>query len=240
MSATHGHALSAVVALFLAIHAPLILAGDPPDLASNPVTGWVESVDIATDSGDRVRHAEDGPTALGGSDQLISTDAGISPRIACRADGQTWIVWWRDADPDQVHFRYRDASTSAWSDEGLVSESNEPGRHPELVIDGTTTWVAFETDDGLDTGVSVRAVTDSPEPFDTQVTIATTDFDGDVAVMIHAELGHLWVTWVDSPDDVGWSEYDHTGDIWALPQYEPYEGHFKVALEAIQAIVHGN
>lgn len=40
--------------------------------------------------------------------------------------------------------------------------------------------------------------------------------------MIHADSGNLWVTWIDSTDDVGWVEYDRVSETWSAAAYEPY------------------
>ena len=55
---------------------------DVPDLELNPVSGNVESVDIATGSNDRVQHVEDEGQGERGSSTLVSTASAANPRIA--------------------------------------------------------------------------------------------------------------------------------------------------------------
>jgi len=230
-----------VAAAFVVSSAGAIGASEPPDLELNPVTGFVESVDIAEQSGDRVRHVVDEGQAGSRTATLISAASGASPRIAISGDGDSWVVWWRDSSTDEVRYTYFDSSTGTWNAEAVISESDEDSRYPELVHHASTTWVAFEAEDGSgDTIIAVTGVIDSPEPFGTRVAIASTDFSGELDVQIQTASGHLWVTWVDSASEVGWSEYDPVSGTWDSPDYEDYTGStVKAARESIQAEIVG-
>jgi hypothetical protein len=41
-------------------------------------------------------------------------------------------------------------------------------------------------------------------------------------IRLHAESGHLWLTWTDSSSYVGYSEYIYGSQYWALPSRESY------------------
>jgi hypothetical protein len=138
------------------------------------------------------------------------------------ASGDTWVVWWRDADSDQVLIR-KHVYGGGWNDEELVSIEGDDSRDPEITYDGTNPWVIFESDDTAGTSVDVRAIHDDPNPFGALTSIATTSYSGDLNVLIHADGGHLWATWVDSASEVGWSEYDYASETWELVSYESYE-----------------
>ena len=68
----------------------------PPDLEFNPVSGYVESVDIDSDSNDRVRYVEDEGQGERGSATLVpaasAAASAADPRIAIDTNSDTWVV----------------------------------------------------------------------------------------------------------------------------------------------------
>jgi len=242
MTAIESRMLITASVLIAVVATGALGATEPPDLEQNQVTGYVESVDIAPLSGNRVRHVEDqGPTGSRTA-TLISTAAGSSPRIAIKSNGDSWVVWWRNTSTDEIRYSFYDVSASTWRSEAVISESDEDSSYPELAHEGSTTWVVFEADDGSgETTIAVSSIIDSPEPFGARVAIASTDFSGELDVQIQVYSGHLWVTWVDSSSEVGWSEYDHNSETWDSPEYEDYTGStVKAARESILEGVVGN
>lgn len=211
------------------------LADEAPDLELNPVTGFLESVDIATGAGHRVRHVVDKGQGGGRTSSYASSSAARSPRIAIRSTGESWVVWWEDAATDRVLYARRNPDTGAWTTEAVLSASGEDSQYPEIVHNGSTAWVAYQVASGTSTSIEVRSVIDDPEPIDV---IATTTFTGDVDVLVHAESNHVWVTWVDSASYVGWSE--RQSSAWATAQYQSYAGStVEAARAAIRATVLG-
>jgi hypothetical protein len=91
-----------------------------------------------------------------------------------------------------------------------------------VVHDGELAWVAYEFEDGSDTGIAVNAIIEDPDPLSPRVLVATTDFDQERDVEIHYEANHLWVSWIDSASEVGWSEYDYQAQDWSTTDYESY------------------
>lgn len=209
--------------LFIVASMSGAVAGEPPDLELNPVTGYLESVDVADDSSSRIRHLVDEGQGGRRTSELISSGAGWSPRIAITASGKSWVVWWEDSASDEVYCRTRSGEPGTWSAVRRVSSVGEEGRHPEIVHHNGTAWIAYEiTGSGGTKSVAVLGTIDDPEPIPTRTVIATTLWNGDVDVLIHAEPSHVWATWVDSSTHLGWSEWSSATGLWQLPQYESY------------------
>jgi len=216
--------LRVLAILLLSLVASAAAFADMPDLELNPSTGNLESVDTDAAKGERVRHVIDpGQGGLRVS-TLVSTDGGDAPRIAITSSGNTWVVWWQDSDVDQVLWTVRDLGTGTWSQQKVLSDTDVDSRAPEIVHAFSKAWIVYEASDSGITSVTIASITDSPEPIDAGTAVATTDYGGDVDVRIHAESGNLWVTWVDSSTEVGWSEWDATNEEWTAPDYESYEG----------------
>ena len=218
-------------------------ADDPLDSEFNPASGSIESVlSKATGGVTDIRHSVDpGQGAPTVSFALTSNPApDLAPRIAIEADGRAGVTWWRDGAVDTVHARTRDAATKTWTAETAVSDPTVDARNPEIVSDGTDLWVAFEADaGGGDTAVQVRGIRDDPDPI---VMIAPyVSFGGDLDTLIHFAEGDLWVTWVDSGSEVGWSTHDAATDTWSVPAYESYANDsIEDARARVRSTVHGN
>jgi len=242
---SHSRFCSACLAVLLSLlvaTGPSRAVDDPPDVEINPLNGLIEVTDAFLDGGDyEIRHVVK-PSSGPALEEVVLTDdaAGdLGSRIDIKPNGETWVVWWRDSAVDEVLYRVRDFQTGAWTAEARISSQGVGSRHPEIVHDGATTWVAFETDHVAGTALAVSATNDSPEPFPTATIVAATDFTGNPDVLIESTLGHVWITWVDSADKVGWSEYDHGTGLWSEPQLEPYGEKVEDAREAIRTTVLG-
>lgn len=219
-------------------------ASDPPDAEANPVSGSIELADSFLDGADyEVRYAvthDPGETP----EAVILSDSGssdLAPRIDIKSDGETWVVWWRDSATDEVVYRVKDYEAGTWSSEGRISGEGESGRHPSITHNGSRTWVTYETDTISGTGVAVASTVDGAEPFPTATIVATTTSTGSPDVLVRAESNSVWVSWVDSATEVGWSEYDASSGQWSAPSYESYASTtVKQARQNIRAIVLSN
>ncbi len=224
-----------------ALASSTLLAVDPPDSKVNPQSGNIEIADptwsgfsydinyVINDRGSAESHS-------------IASNAldDRAPRMAIAANGDAWVVWWRDDSTDQVFVRERDYSTGTWSAERTVGQTGESGQSPFVVHDGVDAWVAYEIASSGDTDIAVGVITDDPEPISRNI-VASTGNTGARDVRLHAESGKLWVTWIESSDRVGWSEYDATGDVWAFADYELYvNDSVEQARARIQDTVLGN
>jgi len=210
---------------FVSLCTPAALATDPPDAEVNPKNGYIETTDATWETSQYdIRHVSDPGGGLGRDLSSVSTDPldDMAPRLAISSDGDTWVTWYRDGTVDKVYVRKRTYPGGSWDDELLVSEKTENSRRPEIVHDGTNAWVAFEFEETGGTGIGVNAVIDDPNPIGVRISLGTTSYTGDVAVLMHTESGNLWVTWVDSVNEVGWSEYDYGTQTWGLADYESY------------------
>jgi hypothetical protein len=207
----------------LALLAASTVTAAGPDLEANPVSGNVESVDLDTDVGNRVRHTDDEGHGGERVTTLVSEVGGLQPRIAIdRTIGNSWVVWWTDGVTDQVRYAKRDILTGSWSGEAVISPSGAQSRHPEIVHDGEFAWIAHEIH-GAEVSIAVVGITDDPEPFGSWI-LDTTPYTGDVDVLVHTEANHVWVTWVDSATHVGWSEWDAATESWSQSQFLSYAG----------------
>lgn len=221
------------------------IASEPPDSEINFATGDIESVDTIEESGIRqIRHVTDPGQGAPAVAFLLTTSPSDdrSPRIAIEGSGRARVTWWRDGAEDVVLLRTRDLQTGLWSAEQRVSEPGESSRNPEIVTDGTGIWLAFEYDaPGGGTGIGVSSIFDDPEPFPTRRPVETTSYAGDVDVLAHAEGGKVWISWVHSAIDVGWSRYDAATDTWSVTALESYlQDDVGAARERIRTQILGN
>jgi len=196
---------------------------DPPDLEINTLTGLVETVD-ATWSGSNfnVRYSViNGAGSLTSTVILTANSADdLDPRIAINPGGNAYVVWWRDAATDKIVFRKRTLATGAWGAEQAVGLSNESSSRPRIAIASGSPWVAYQIQGPRTRNIGVQIIDDSPEPFRT--ILGTTSFGGDLDVQINSVAGHLWVTWVDSAQRVGYAEYAFDKRVWLPTGYESF------------------
>jgi len=201
-------------------------ASDPPDSELNPVSGKIETVDSSDDAGNYdLRFVADPGGGCARSIFPLTTDAldDLAPRLTITAEGDTWVVWWRDGEIDSVLARKRTLATDSWSEEITVGDKLESGSRPEIVHDGSAAWVAYEIDGpALETTIAVGVIHDDPDPVTTRETVDTTGYTGDRDLSIVFADGHLWVSWVDSATEVAWSEYDYATESWGAVGYESY------------------
>jgi len=215
-----------VFTFLLVLIGALALAEELPDSEINFQSGDIESVGSIPRGGNLdVRHVVDPGQGSPKIPVILtsSTSDDHSPRIAIEAGGDTWVVWWRDGSTDEIRCLKRDYSTGTWTSEQVISSSSEDSRDPAIVLDSDSAWVAYEieTSSGTDIGV-VASATDDPWPFPGRSIVASTAFSGNVDVSIHEDSGSVWVTWVDSSDEVGWREYSYEDEDWLSASYESY------------------
>lgn len=213
--------LLGTVCLTASLAADAVHASDPPASAVNPVDSEIETVETWWGgTGYDIRHTD--PNGGQSLITVLSThaDTDRGARILINPAGDTWVAWWRDGATDEVLYRKRASGASSWSLEEVVSPSDDDASRPHLVWDGTSAWIVFVADPGGGADRRIRAATifEDPVPFG----VASTSFAGDLDPRIHHDDGHLWVTWVDSSDDLGWSEYDYASRTWGTVGYEGY------------------
>jgi hypothetical protein len=200
-------------------------APDPPDSGINPATGHIEITDSVWVGSDYdVRHVVN--TACGRNrDILIVSDDPKDdrrPRILIEPAGDTWVTWWREGGSDVVLARKRSLATGSWSVERVVSLAAEGGRNPAIAHDGSRAWIAYEFGAVGERSIAVGIINDDPDPIGQRAVVATTDRDAALDLLVHAETGRLWLTWIDGDVEVGWSWYEAETETWSLPAYENY------------------
>jgi hypothetical protein len=205
----------------LAAAAPLVV--DPPDVELNAATGLIETVDAMwSGSNFNVRFTE--VTVAGELTYtflLTSNSANdVDPRIACAANGDLVVVWWRDLTTDALIFRKRSLVSGTWSLEKPLGAVNESSSHPRVVYVGGKSWVVYQIQKSGTRSVGAQIIDDDSEPM--RSIVATTNYGGDLDLQITYEGGHLWTTWIDSASRVGYSEYNFTTQLWSGVAVESY------------------
>lgn len=209
--------------------AAVALDAEVPDSAVNPVSGRIEIADPVWSGGSYDVHyvinagVQQTPNIFAVADSPLDDRR---PRMALAPDGDAWVVWWRDAEPDRVLVRKRTQADGTWSDEVVLSDPEVGSRDPHVAHEGNGAWVVFAAGVPLGTDVVVCSLGDEPDPLGMPVAVATAKIGCSEGIdpRIDAEDGHLWVSWIDSPDEVGWSEYDHASGVWGAAVYETYTG----------------
>jgi hypothetical protein len=196
---------------------------DPPDARVNPVSLLIETVD-ATWSGTNFNVRYTAAAADGGQTTsfLLTTNVAndVDPRIGISSEGDTTIVWWRDLSTDQVVYRTHYFATGTWTPEWVAGGVGQSNSHPRVIYAGGKPWMAYQVQNPKSRSVAAQIIDDHPEPITSIV--ATTTYSGDLDIRLHAESGHLWLTWIDSSSNLGYSEYLYGSQYWSLPSREPY------------------
>ena len=210
---------------------------DPPDVDINVLSDEIETVD-ATWSGSNynVRYTLSTSDGELTSSLLLTTNAAndLDPRIASLSAGDAVVVWWRDLAKDAVVYRKRDFETGAWSGERFAGTATQSNSRPRIIYAGDETWVAYQIQNSKNRSVGCQIIDETPEPIPSIV--ATTAYSGDLDIRLHAESGHLWVTWIDSSSYIGYAEYLYDMHDWAVPAREPFAaGAVSAALSRIRS-----
>ncbi len=202
-----------------------VVVCDLPDSELNPLSRNIETaIPQLAGSNQDIRYAIDpgiGSLAVSYSVTVHPLDD-RNPRLTIAANGDAWVVWWRDDAIDKVLYRKRSFSDGSWSSERTLSLAGESSRNPVAVHDGANTWVVYEYTSGGFKHIAVNITIDEPDPIGCRTPVADTDFTGDIQALVHAESGHLWVTWVDGPTYVGYSVYNYASHTWSAPAFESY------------------
>lgn len=213
---------------------------DPPDARVNPVSELIETVDTTwSGSNYNVRYTQltsDGEQTA--SFLLTNNPANdVDPRIADAPSGDIAVAWWRDLATDAIVYRKRSFTTGAWTVE-RVAGGKTSNSHPRVIYAGDKPWVAYQIQNAKNRSVGAQIIDDDPEPICS--IIATTPYAGSLDIRLHAESGHLWVTWIDAASSVGYSEFNYTTHLWSLPARESFAADtVSAALSRIQTRILG-
>lgn len=200
-------------------------AVDPPDLRFNLQSGLIETVDSTWSGSDyNVRYTVTTGDGWQSTSSLLSTNPAndLDPRIVLSSSGDACVAWWRDRVPNTIVFRKRVFATGVWSVEHPVGLSTESNSRPRLVYAGARIWVAYQIQSAKSRSVGVQIIDDDPEPV--RSIVASTSYQGDLDIQLQAESGHLWVSWIDTNQRVGYSEYLYEKQLWSAPMFEKFVG----------------
>lgn len=213
-------ALAAVAAA--ASSAPSARATAPPDSATNPQSGYIETASIAWNGHDVVR-----VTVNRGSLPSVTTtletclDECDEPRIAIDGSGATWVAWSRTSAGEIVVRRHAYGATS-WSAAVVVSGSGEYAAHPSIAVAGSTLAVAYVTESESSSSVHAGIISDEPTPIAGMTLGSTGTESASVDARVSSESGDTWVTWIDDSGDVAWSQRDPSTGEWSAPSYQEH------------------
>ena len=213
---------------------------DPPDARVNPVSELIETVD-ATWSGSNynVRYTQLTSTGDQTASFLLTNNPAndVDPRIATASNGDNAVAWWRDLATDAIVYRKRSFATGTWSPE-RVAGGKTSNSHPRIVYAGDKPWVAYQIQNAKSRSIGCQIIDDDPEPI--SAIVATTSYAGSLDIRLHAESGHLWVTWIDAASYVGYSEFNYNMHLWSLPARESFAADSaSAALSRIQSRILG-
>jgi hypothetical protein len=195
---------------------------DPPDARVNPVSSLIETVDAAwSGTNYNVRYTATTIDGVQTASYLLTANAAndMDPRLALSSTGDTTVVWWRDLSTDVILYRKYLLTTGSWSAERVAGGTGS-NSHPRVIYASDKPWVAYQIQNPKSRCIAAQVIDDIPEPIPSIV--ATTAFSGDLDIRLHAESGHLWLTWIDSSSYVGYSEYLYGSQYWAIPGREAY------------------
>jgi hypothetical protein len=217
--------LSALLAVVGTVFATT--TADPPDSRSNTVTGAIETADSPwSGTNYNIRHVINSGNGNSLLITMLTSDTfnNLGARVLINpVSGDSWVAWWRDAAVDQVVVRRHISATGAWTGARVQSTSIEGSRRPSVAFDGSRPWIAYEADGSSGgTRVEAKVIEDDPAPFVTATVVGTSSNSGATDVLIQAESGRLWLSWVDSATQVGWSRYNTGTGTWGAPSYESY------------------
>jgi hypothetical protein len=204
-----------------------VTSADAPDSHVNNISGTIETADTPwSGTNYNVRHVINSGNGNSLLITMLSSDTlnNLGARVLINSvNGDSWVAWWRDTAIDQVIVRKRSNATGAWTAARAQSAALDGSRHPSVAFDGTRPWIAFEDDVvGGGTRLEAKVIEDDPAPFVTATVVGTTSNTGATDVLIQAESGRLWLSWVDSATQVGWSRYDYGTSMWSAPAFESY------------------
>lgn len=138
------------------------------------------------------------------------------------SNGDVHLFWWVDDGAPKIMHSVAPADLSSWSTPAQVSQSAEEACRPHGVFHDGELYVAYEVHDyGFEQ--TPRQIVLSRREGSTFVpeVVAITHNGDEVRPEVHSHSGRIWVDWIDSDAEMGWTRKDLQGQ-WEPLQYEPY------------------
>lgn len=212
-------------------------------IVSNPIDNNPEAVWSAkgdSDASYEIRYSYLDRTEWISSTTLTSDSVDdYDPNLVFDSNGNRKVIWWADEDYDRIKYSASPASGGSWSDPIIVSNPSENCRYPSIVVHESKVHISYERiNSSGDRSVltsSEEGLTPWPENH-----VALTQRTANLLTRMHSVAGHLWVDWIDSDSDIGYSQF--IGGTWESPQYESYSGEDDIvdARQRIRQAIVGN
>lgn len=236
------------VALFMTLAtatAPTFPCGSMTVEAVNPVTGRAERVCAEWDGHDHEIYWYEQNESGAWSARTRLTDNvadDVSPQLAFDSSGGTGVVWRESRAGGVILYRGRKGS-GEWQDACVpVSAEGDDASAPRVVFHEETAWVGWhEIAPGGEVLLRGGFGT-SPQPwplvFDLTPSLVV-GVPGRLDLEINSEHGHLWLVWTDSPERLGYSEWDELDRSWEATRHEIFSGESdrQAAKERVRAAV---
>ncbi|ANM31683.1 hypothetical protein ABI59_22185 [Acidobacteria bacterium Mor1] len=152
------------------------------------------------------------------------------------ATGDVHLFWWVDDSTPAVLHSVAPQDLSSWSVPDVVSSPTEASLRPFGTMHNGNLYVAYEVHD-YGYGATPRQIVLSQDIEGTFVPqiVTVTSYDGTIAPQVHSSNGKLWVDWIDSDDEAGWSRMG-AGGQWEPVQLMPYDDEMELRYHVRGAI----
>jgi hypothetical protein len=196
----------------------------------NPVTGRAERVCVEWDGHDHEVYWYERDEAGVWSARTRLTDNAaedVSPQLAFDSSGGTGVAWRESRAGGVIRYRGRSGS-GEWQDACVqVSAAEDDASAPSVVFHEETAWVGWH-ELAPDGEVLLRGgFGTSPQPwplvFDLTPPLGV-EVSERLDLEIKSEHGRLWLVWADSPDRLGYSEWNEIDSSWGATRYETFSG----------------
>ena len=231
-------ALLAVLTLIVCVSADALACDGTIYQDTNPVTGNKEKVCTVWDGHDHeVYWYEEVDGSWSAGTQLTDNAADdVAPHFAFDDNGATAVVWRESGTNGRIYYRARKDDNGVWtwqSSAVAVSDGTEDASAAWVVFhDGDTPWVGWhEVPSSGDTKL-MGGGTNNGNPWPTAFTtyeVGTTSHSGNFMLETQSKDGHLWMVWVDSSSQLGYSEWDDIDEEWGVEEHEAYDGESDVS-----------
>ncbi len=208
--------------------AGLVLAIGSAMQATNPVSGYLERVWEVHDGHDYEIHWAKKVGTVWTSERSLTDNTAddTNPRLAFFADGSTAVAWKRaGSSGGRIYYLGHDYTDGWQSSAVAVSDGTRDASMPAALVFGSNAWIAWQ--EQATGGMRVMAGgSDGGDAWPLGFTVShigTSSLNAPYAEISKSGT-HLWVSWIDSSTQLGWSEYDSTNDTWSTEQHESYSG----------------
>jgi hypothetical protein len=218
-------------------------------IAANPSTGRDEKVWAVFDGQDYEIHwAEKINGSWSNELSLTSNQAtDACPVLSHFSDGSTAVVWREEGTSNRLLYRARKQVSGIWTWQSAAVEitaTTSALSPPWILVHDSTPWVAWSEATGLDFEVIVSGGSGGGNPWPlgfTPSVLDTTTYSNAIGAEVSQDGTHLWVSWIHSGDEIGYSEWDAVSSTWSTPSYEEYSGTSDIsdARERVRVLIKG-